>query len=424
MQVSSSIGRKVPLLISRVSGAYKCNDQYAIARSSISSIYFNYGSSCSYSTRRDECKERTVSLDDAAVTGKSPSYKLPTTAVADGASGSDVDSKDEHSNDEKRKNKSVFPWRHSAHPLDRMNPDKPEFLTKGPSGEGWPSYVSFFQMLYVGRELGIPFWKTAFTVGWQQEFAGNFANAFQATVASIRDQVIDVQKSGCRVNDEGENSNLLQNCSNSEHNSSAEANERSNEGSDLLRLMLEENLYELFEGARRFGKESFEIQLKTQPTAWYLISANVIPFVTRQDVKIKPSLKSALKDLQDQFKNVPKSRQNMNELVLEAKKWFQKETGHNEWRTICVQVEIQCNEIFYVRDRETGEIVQGNENGTEKKVTHVVKFEMVTTEGQLERIPLISLLGPPENRLLGRYVIEDLDEIRMLSHVVFSLVGK
>ena len=49
---------------------------------------------------------------------------------------------------------------------------------------------------------------------------------------------------------------------------------------------------------------------------------------------------------------------------------------------------------------------------------------MVTTEGQLERIPLISLLGPPENRLLGRYVIEDIDEIRMLSHVVISLVGK
>ena len=183
-------------------------------------------------------------------------------------------------------------------------------------------------------------------------------------------------------------------------------NDENNESIDsklMLDAMLEENLQHLYSGAVDFSKgDSMQVKLETRPISSRLLSANVIPFVTRKDVKTKPSLKSALLDLRDQFKNIAKSRDTVNDLVLEARKWFEKETGHKEWRTIVVQAEINCIETFYVRDVASDTIVQGNPLGTEQGVTHIVKFEMVTTEGEVDKIPLISLLGPPEKRILGR----------------------
>lgn len=77
-----------------------------------------------------------------------------------------------------RGDRSYFPWRHSSLPLDRLNPEHPEFITKGPSGEGWPTHVQAFQLLYVGRELGLPIWKTLFTNKWQEDLAHEFSRAF------------------------------------------------------------------------------------------------------------------------------------------------------------------------------------------------------------------------------------------------------
>jgi hypothetical protein len=45
--------------------------------------------------------------------------------------------------------------------------------------------------------------------------------------------------------------------------------------------------------------------------------------------------------------------------------------------TIVAQVSIQCDEVFVVRDTETGDIVQGDANGNVNDVTHLVRFEIV-----------------------------------------------
>ena len=197
--------------------------------------------------------------------------------------------------------------------------------------------------------------------------------------------------------------NTIEPTNESEVNNESKEEDKAVDENMMLEAMLEENLQKLYLGARDFGNaNSMQIKLETRPISSKLISANVVPFVTREDVKIKPTLKGSLLDLRDQFANVAKSRDSVNDLLLEARKWFEKETGHKERRTVVLQAEIICKETFYVRDMASDTIIQGNLLGAEQTVTHVVRFEMVTNEGEVDRIPLISILGPPEKRILGR----------------------
>ena len=112
---------------------------------------------------------------------KSANSESPAPTIDDLSNAGNVD----ELNEEEKKckemmdgNKSYFPWRHSTITLNRLNPEHPEFVTKGPSGEGWPVHVQTFQLLYVGRELGLPLWKTILTKQWQEDLASEFARAF------------------------------------------------------------------------------------------------------------------------------------------------------------------------------------------------------------------------------------------------------
>lgn len=335
----------------------------------------------------------------------------------------------------KSANQSYFPWRHSPEPLDRLNPKHEDFVTKGPSGEGWPAYVQAFQMVYVGRELGLPLWKTVLTVGWQGELAKEFAKAFSIAVGALVSDRFSVDV-GDILHEEEDGSVMIDfdsvtpdNVDILETNKSAtvdssdkeEVESGKNEEDEVslqmeskktLELMLEENLQKLYQASKEFGNaNSMQVKLRTRPIGCRLVSASVIPFVTREDVKANSSLGSALLDLRDQFAQVEKNRNSMNDLLLDARKWFERETGHKERRTIVIQVEINCMEVFYVRDVVSDSIIQGNPLGTEQEVKHLVRFEMVTEEGELDKIPLISLLGPPEKRILGSWNIADWDDL-------------
>jgi len=45
--------------------------------------------------------------------------------------------------------------------------------------------------------------------------------------------------------------------------------------------------------------------------------------------------------------------------------------------TVVAQAVIECDEVFYVRDVGSGEIVQGDGDGKVNEVLHLVRFEMV-----------------------------------------------
>lgn len=289
--------------------------------------------------------------------------------------------------------------------------------------------MDYFSILYVCKEMGIPLWKALLTTGWQDELSKQFAWSFNTSVAALVsgrfqvpiDSVVQEESGGIQFEmnmetpDGGSSSteddnNLEGEANNDERRTESESSVPSNDDIDvgndgMLRGMLEEKLYDLYMGANKFGSKQMQVKLKTRPIAWRLVGGSVIPFVTREDVKRKPELRGALRDLQDQLRSNSeiRSANDLGRLMSDAKQWFQNETGHNEWRTIVLQIAIHCAETFYVRDIETNAIIQGNENGTEQEVLHLVRFEMVTKEGEKpKKVPFFSPLGPPETRILGR----------------------
>lgn len=177
-------------------------------------------------------------------------------------------------------------------------------------------------------------------------------------------------------------------------NSSSRATDEENETAenDPVKLMVEENLLTFYKSARAAGgkePENYTIRLKMRSYDAELISLFCIPYISRSNAKRNPVLRDNYRKMLEkpQIERAP-------ELSQLRKRYLDSGTMES---TVIAQVLVWCNELFYVKDKKTGKILQGgyedntNENDL-TRVPHLVRMEMTVKTGQ-EGKRLVNQLG-------------------------------
>ena len=78
------------------------------------------------------------------------------------------------------------------------------------------------------------------------------------------------------------------------------------------------------------------------------------------------------------------------------------ETGIME-STVIAQVLVWCNEVFYVKDVDSGTILQGRGDGESRNIPHLVRMEMTVKTDKDDS-------GRFRN-LMGNWIITDIDDL-------------
>ena len=141
----------------------------------------------------------------------------------------------------------------------------------------------------------------------------------------------------------------------------------------LTKTLLEETLWAKYQS---LDPTTICLKLKIVPVDARIEHAFVVPVLTRASVKEKPSIKGSYRNMEAEFqknKDISQARQLANE-IIDA-------TGNIGVRTVIFDVSIDCIESFQIKDAKTGELIQGTDTNESKRVTHLVRFEMVTTPG-------------------------------------------
>lgn len=318
----------------------------------------------------------------------------------------------------------IFPWRSSPELHDRLIPGTEENYSKGlllggnltssnPKMDGFATACFF---------LRIPFWDMLlFRNSTEQDLADSMAWAFGAAVKEITGgRNIDENK------DEGEFSS-----------------------SRLKEMMEEQKLAKLFESATEFGRESLEVKLETTPILYNenfyeedieikidkdilddlpmglrdgpkIVSLFVFPFLSRDQVekgdphhlrkysKLLDAI-SASNDENDEAADT--SYAHSMELSRDLMEDFRKK-GISENTVVC-QVLVPCLETFWVKDTNTGKILQGDAN--QRTVVHLVRFEQTTktyiVQGSDKTNDSMSSRFFPFRHELGQWKITDIDDL-------------
>ena len=330
--------------------------------------------------------------------------------------------------------RAIFPWRHTPHPLPRLIPHTEEFIAQG----GYigphlpPMNMAMRGMTWINA-AGFLGAKILSYGGWKSELEDAFQHAFAVGVQGMLHDVYKIKTVNVNVNDNDNDASEVKPeidsetdsetetdpgketpdeiADNNEESSSSESSSSSSESfpiyfqhsinpeddyhlkqaspEDASHNMLEPSLVSLYRSAHTFGKHKLQIKLHSRPKTANLQSLFVLPFLTRKEVEdnvaLKHSYKNIVKALQHSSIEMGRDLSYFEIGNLVAEKLDDMSTAQMErmknapimQMTIVAQVSIQCDEVFVVRDTETGDIVQGDANGNLNDVTHLVRFEIV-----------------------------------------------
>ena len=142
------------------------------------------------------------------------------------------------------------------------------------------------------------------------------------------------------------------------------------------------------------GKD-IELCLKVLPVSAELYSLYCIPYISRHNIQTDPNLmefyqKMLLKPSSERAPDLFELRQqHLENGVMES--------------TVIAQIIVWCNEIFYVKDVATGNVLQGHEDTKGKNVPHLIRMEKVI---RTEKKPDGSF-----RNVQGDWIISDLDDL-------------
>lgn len=137
---------------------------------------------------------------------------------------------------------------------------------------------------------------------------------------------------------------------------------------------------------------SFDLVLSVQPIFHGLQSAYVIPVLTRESSTKDPALKETYRELDKAIAERTATYDEIEQMVHELRS----KSENPGARTIVADVIVACKERFLIKDKQTGEIVQGSEE--DQDVVHLVRFEMETSKGN-------------DGRRFGDWKITDWDDL-------------
>ena len=178
--------------------------------------------------------------------------------------------------------------------------------------------------------------------------------------------------------------------------------------------MLEENLRSLYESAHKHGKTQLKMELQCKPRSSEFLSLLWIPFLTRDAIDREPTLRGAIPsmyqsivqeeiELGRSLSPVELFRRVMSHgLNLSNSQMVQHEEFATLESTLIAQALVHCDEIFRVIDLGSGKVVQGRADGKIRRVSHVVRLEVVTRTK-------ITMWGPTTE--VGSWQITDWDDM-------------
>ena len=326
----------------------------------------------------------------------------------------------------------LFPWRSSSELHERLVPGTPENYSKGmllggnltsanARMDGFATAVFF---------LRIPFWDMVlFRNATEQDLADSMAWAFGAAVQQITaGEIMHDEKTKPETQNENDINGQL--------------------SLPTLKDMMEERkLAKLFDSATEFGKESLQVKLETKPILYSegglaaevdrsnvifddipaslrdgpkIVSLFVFPFLSREQSqngdphhlrKYSRFLDAISASNDENTEAADSSYANSLEISRDLMEDFRKK-GVSE-NTIVCQVLIPCVETFWVKDTNTGKILQGDAN--ERLVLHLVRFEQTTktyiVPNSGKTNDSMSSRFFPFRHELGEWKITDIDDL-------------
>lgn len=264
--------------------------------------------------------------------------------------------------EEEQQVKAVFPWRHEEDPLPRWIPGTEEHAALGellstvntPLGN---SSVNTLTTAYMFLDL--PIWQLLFFGAWKQDLTDSMTWAFTQSITDILSKISNTNKSSTDSEEINFNDTIR----------------NKNDGSkdlDELSSILQEKVLDIYKTSANDSDE-IEICLKSKPYEAELLSLYCIPYISRSNVLKEPSLLEFYRDMLGK-----RAIDRQPDLAKLRKEYM--ENGRME-STVIAQVMVWCNEIFYVKDSNTGDLIQGKDEGASKNVPHLVRMEMtVKTE--------------------------------------------
>lgn len=142
----------------------------------------------------------------------------------------------------------------------------------------------------------------------------------------------------------------------------------------LMKSLLDETVWMKYQS---LDPAAIDMRLKIVPVNSRIEHAFVVPVLTRASVKEQASLKGSYRQMEIEFQknqDIDQARKLAGDMI--------DATGNIGVRTVIFDISIDCVEIFRIKDTATGEVLHGNDDDEGRPVTHLVRFEMVTTPGE------------------------------------------
>jgi len=296
----------------------------------------------------------------------------------------------------------IFPWVSSTTPLPRLG------LNDDLSGLSNTFRSRFAKRMSVALEMGVPVWNILITKAWEKELAKNCEWAFKMAVCGLLSRTFQVNFNTLYT-DKMLHLNTIDSTSSESSIDDEPMTEDDNQVlSEYVEAMIEESLLRLYPKLPSLpsAESPFRIHFQLKPIASRLENAFLIPSLTRDDIKSIPKLKGSYSKIENEWQ----TSQSVNTLREMAEELHENTDHGGSKRSLIVDVSVDCLEMFQVRDRDTGDVVQGygvGEGGFEKgdtireeAVTHLVRFEVETMKGE-----------NPGERIVGSWQIIDIDDM-------------
>lgn len=257
--------------------------------------------------------------------------------------------------------------------------------------------------------MSVPIWNILITKTWEKELADNCSWAFKMAVCGLLSRTFQVPFWDIKNTDEFLQLNTFDSPTvetKIAHEPITEEDKQAS--SEYIESMIEDSLLQLYPVLPSLptAETHHQIYFQLRPIASRLENAFLVPSLTRDDVKSIPELRGSYSKIEDEWKNSQSTS-----ILRDMAEELHKKTDHGgSKRSLIVDVSVDCLEAFQIRNRETGDIVQGHGIGEEnpelgssireEAVTHLVRFEVETMKGE-----------KPGERILGSWQIIDIDDM-------------
>lgn len=269
----------------------------------------------------------------------------------------------------------IFPWRHEDTPLPRLVEGTLDHATKGHLLSSVTVQTGNVQMNALASAfmfLDVPWYQFLFFGSWKGELAESMSWAFTQGVggllADLTSQTVPMNNIIKDAYEVKFHTKVGGKTSNAKVDQKDETLVDDNTTIVPLANMLEPKVIEFFQAAKQNITKETEICLKMVPFSAELVSLYAIPYLSRRNTQ---SDKALLEFYRTMMKKPSMDRSNDLSKLRKEKL----ETGIME-STVIAQVLIWCNEVFYVKDVDTGKVIQGSDdNDVIRNIPHLVRME-------------------------------------------------